>query len=62
MPINKTSISSIFVCYEKFITFAAPFANTVRWCNGSTADFGSACLGSSPGRTTKRKTHYRAVR
>lgn len=23
----------------------------VSWCNGSTADFGSACLGSSPGET-----------
>jgi ribosome maturation factor RimP len=27
----------------------------VRWCNGSTADFGSACPGSNPGRTTKVK-------
>ncbi len=24
----------------------------VRWCNGSTADFDSACLGSNPSRTT----------
>ncbi len=23
----------------------------VPWCNGSTADFGSACLGSNPGGT-----------
>lgn len=26
--------------------------NTVEWCNGSTADFGSACQGSSPCSTT----------
>jgi hypothetical protein len=26
-----------------------------RWCNGSTADFGSACLGSNPGRSTTAK-------
>ena len=26
-----------------------------RWCNGSTADFGSACLGSNPSRSTKKK-------
>ena len=25
----------------------------VLWCNGSTSDSGSACLGSNPGRTTK---------
>lgn len=25
------------------------------WCNGSTADFGSACLGSNPGGSTKNK-------
>jgi ribosome maturation factor RimP len=25
----------------------------VRWCNGSTADFGSACQGSNPCRTTR---------
>ncbi len=27
-------------------------APNVRWCNGSTADFGSACQGSNPCRTT----------
>ena len=27
--------------------------HTDRWCNGSTADFGSACLGSNPGWTTE---------
>ncbi len=27
-------------------------AEIVRWCNGSTADFGSACPGSNPSRTT----------
>ena len=26
--------------------------HTVSWCNGSTADFGSACLGSNPNETT----------
>jgi hypothetical protein len=31
-----------------------------RWCNGSTADFGSACPGSNPGRSTtvKQKPLY----
>lgn len=34
----------------------------VQWCNGSTADFGSACLGSNPGWTTiKHKTLYQRV-
>ena len=29
--------------------FAAAFGtNDVEWCNGSTADFGSACQGSNP--------------
>ncbi len=27
----------------------------VLWCNGSTAVFGSACLGSNPGKTTQRR-------
>ena len=27
----------------------------VLWCNGSTAVFGSACLGSNPGKTTEEK-------
>lgn len=26
----------------------------VLWCNGSTAVFGSACLGSNPGKTTQQ--------
>ena len=26
----------------------------VLWCNGSTAVFGSACLGSNPGKTTRK--------
>ena len=33
----------------------------VEWCNGSTADFGSACQGSNPCSTTKlevEKTCY----
>ena len=28
----------------------------VLWCNGSTAVFGSACLGSNPGKTTQKKS------
>ena len=32
-----------------FLTFAAH--EIVPWCNGSTADFGSACPGSNPGGT-----------
>ena len=35
----------------------APSKNAlVRWCNGSTADFGSACSGSNPDRTTRQYT------
>lgn len=26
----------------------------VSWCNGSTADSGSVCLGSNPSETTKK--------
>ncbi len=32
----------------------------VSWCNGSTADFGSACQGSNPCETTK-KFHKRPI-
>lgn len=31
----------------------------VPWCNGSTTDFGSVCLGSNPGGTTKNPAHRR---
>ena len=27
-------------------------ARVVSWCNGSTTDFDSVCLGSNPGETT----------
>lgn len=43
--------------YSKEIVISPPqnlritFEN-VRWCNGNTADFGSAFLGSNPSRTT----------
>ena len=30
----------------------SPVVRIVLWCNGSTAVFGSACLGSNPGKTT----------
>lgn len=40
-----------FWVYEKKFYFCT--AKFVRWCNGSTGDFGSLSLGSSPGRTTK---------
>ena len=30
----------------------------VLWCNGSTSDSGSACLGSNPGRTTESADKY----
>ena len=37
--------------------------NGVEWCNGSTADFGSACQGSNPCSTTnKMKTCYECNR
>jgi hypothetical protein len=31
----------------------------VRWCNGNTADFGSAFPGSNPGRTTRSLSEMR---
>ena len=31
--------------------------NFVRWCNGSTTDFGSVSLGSSPGQTSHEKVN-----
>ncbi len=35
--------------------FAHPLiGEIVRWCNGSTRDFGSLGLGSNPGRTTEK--------
>ncbi len=29
-----------------------------QWCNGSTAVFGTACLGSNPGWSTNKSTHF----
>ena len=40
--------------------FAAAFQlkpPIVSWCNGSTTDFGSVCLGSNPGETTLQKAN-----
>ena len=34
---------------------------TARWCNGSTTDSGSVCLGSSPGRAAIRRALGKAV-
>ena len=35
---------------KKSSTFAPAFEKkTAQWCNGSTTDSGSVCLGSSPG-------------
>lgn len=38
----------------KFVVLLQPHSGTndVEWCNGSTADFGSACQGSNPCSTT----------
>lgn len=33
----------------------------VLWCNGSTAVFGSACLGSNPGKTTHKVVVFAAT-
>lgn len=54
---DKASKKMISACrnYNSFI-FLQPVSvkkQIVQWCNGSTADFGSACLGSNPGWTTK---------
>ena len=38
--------------YKKMNYLCAP---NVRWCNGSTAVFGTACQGSNPCRTTNLK-------
>ncbi len=29
------------------------------WCNGSTTDFGSACVGSNPASSTEGNSHFR---
>jgi len=51
------NFNGLFVCLLEILITFAPSNSTriVRWCNGSTADFGSACLGSNPGRTTTGK-------
>lgn len=38
----------------KLVVLLQPHSGTndVEWCNGSTADFGSACQGSNPCSTT----------
>ena len=33
------------------------FYDTTRWCNGSTRDFGSLCLGSNPSRVITKSLH-----
>ena len=40
---------------KKSSTFALAFA---QWCNGSTTDSGSVCLGSSPGWATKSDKYW----
>ena len=39
----------------RYFFYLCPAKNyrTDRWCNGSTADFGSACSGSNPDRSAK---------
>ena len=39
---------------RKLVVLLQPHSGTndVEWCNGSTADFGSACQGSNPCSTT----------
>lgn len=54
--VDSIPLTLSFLCFNGiFYYFCATICVNVRWCNGSTADFGSACLGSNPGRTTKRK-------
>lgn len=51
---SKFFIDGSCMIYVKHL-FLQPVSvkrNIVQWCNGSTADFGSACLGSNPGWTT----------
>lgn len=62
---NFKYLRKIFFWLKKNIYFCTPFkGKSVRWCNGSTRDFGSLGLGSSPGRTTLKNNHpaadYRA--
>ena len=42
----------IFLHQTKIVLFLQLQNRNVPWCNGSTADFGSAGSGSSPGGTT----------
>lgn len=40
-------------CFDEMIFILSLRLNFVPWCNGSTADFGSACLSSNLGGTAK---------
>jgi hypothetical protein len=54
---ESKSTSFEIVRLSRFLKFAGKIfivylhLNFVPWCNGSTVDFGSACLGSNPGGT-----------
>ena len=57
---NGSTILRIFFDFFYFsfvrINFFIPLRPNLKfvlWCNGSTTDFGSVCLGSNPGGTTK---------
>jgi hypothetical protein len=50
------------ILFEKgnFYKFAELFKHSIDlWCSGSTADFGSVSLGSSPGRSTLNLLFFR---
>ena len=42
---------------KKKCIFATSKNENVQWCNGSTTVFGTVCLGSNPGWTTKKNSH-----
>ncbi len=53
---KKIFLFKLFANNKKLSTFATRKLGIDLWCNGSTADFGSVSLGSSPGRSTNLKT------
>ena len=48
------------MCYigKKCIFAAELMITTELWCNGSTTDFGSACVGSSPASSTRNSHRF----
>ena len=54
MKAKGWSVDDIELEWKKQQYLCAPKTESIDlWCNGSTTDFGSVCLGSNPGRSTR---------